>query len=309
MENSVKSIKCEICRKKYKSHNSLGNHNRKFHPDKCIKNSKNPQISSIDPQKSSKRPQNHSKNDNILSIECRYCLKTYSRMDNLKRHLNNCKEKKNIENENLLLKKENEELKNKYKEYDEEIKNLKDQLLDVMNKQCKMHHQTFNKIQNQLINNTEYNNCTFNLVQLGQEDLVNALSEKEQLKVLNKKYKSLNYLIDYIHCNKKFPEFNNVIITNLQNNIAYLYDKEKKRFIAKKKDAVIDDIIYYRMGDLEEFYDIHLDNLDSKTKEVINDVINKMDEDTKFINKKKDEIKLVLYNNKNDTIDGINLIK
>ena len=63
------------------------------------------------------------------------------------------------------------------------------------------------------------------------------------------------------------------------------------------------------MGDLEEFYDIHLDNLDEKTKEVICDIINKMEDDNKFINKKKDEIKLVLYNNKNDTIDGINLIK
>ena len=51
----------------------------------------------------------------------------------------------NIENENILFQ-ENEELKNKYKKYDEEIKNLKDQILDVMNKQCKMHHQTFNKI-------------------------------------------------------------------------------------------------------------------------------------------------------------------
>ena len=309
MEKSVKSFKCEICNKNYKSINSLGNHNRKFHPEKCRKTSRITQKSSFVPQKSSFLPQKSSKNDNILKLECQYCFKIFTRSDNLKRHTKTCKAKKNIENENLLLKKENEELKNKYKEYDQEIKNLKDQLLDVMNKQCKMHHQTFNKIQNQLINNNEYNNCTFNLVQLGQEDLVNTLSEKEQLKVLNKKYKSLNYLIDYIHCNEKFPEFNNVIITNLQNNIAYMYDKEKKRFIAKKKDDLIDDIIYYRMGDLEEFYDIHLDNLDCKTKEVICDVINKMEDDNKFINKKKDEIKLVLYNNKNDTIDGINLIK
>ena len=42
---------------------------------------------------------------------------------------------------------------------------------------------------------------------------------------------------------------------------------------------------------------------------IITDIINKMDSDNKFINKKKNEIKLVLYNNKNNTIDGINLIK
>ena len=311
MENNVKPYKCDICDKYYKSKNSLGNHNRIFHPKKCRKSSQKTRKSSFNTQNNSFNTQKTSKNTDNSRLKCRYCSKIYSRSDNLKRHMKNCKEKKNIENENLLLKKENEELKNKYKEYGEEIKNLKEQLLSIMNKQCKMHHQTFNKIQNQLniCKASNYSNCTFNIVQLGQEDLVNTLSDKEQLKVLNKKYNSLNFLIDYIHCNEKFPEFNNVIITNLQNNIAYIYDHEKNRFIAKKKDDLIDDIIYYRMSDLEEFYDIHLDNLDDKTKEVINDVISKMEDNDKFINKKKEEIKLILYNNKNDTIDGINLIK
>ena len=61
----------------------------------------------------------------------------------------------------------------------------------------------------------------------------------------------------------------------------------KKIVLLLKKDDLIDDIIYYRMSDLEEFYDIHLENLDSKTKEVINDVISKMEDNDKFINKKR----------------------
>ena len=221
--------------KNYKSLNSLGNHNRKFHPEKCRKYSEKTRKYSNHTQNNSLLPQKTSNFNEISNLQCRYCSKIYSRSDNLKRHTKTCKAKKNIENENLLLKKENEELKNKYKEYDEEIKNLKDQLLDVMNKQCKMHHQTFNKIQNQLINNNEYNNCTFNIVQLGQEDLINTLSEKEQLKVLNKKYQSLNYLIDYIHCNEKFPEFNNVIITNLQNNMHIFLITRKIVLLLRKK--------------------------------------------------------------------------
>jgi len=296
---------CGKCDKKYKHRQSLYNHIKRFHTHDT-------HISTPPSQNDTILPQNNTdKVTKKCSSEfmCPHCSKILSRKDSLARHIKTCKNKINIENENILLKKENEELKNQYKKYDEEIKELKDQLLDMMNKQCKMHHQTFNKIQNQLINNNQYNNCTFNIVQLGDENLINTLSEKEQLKVLNKKYNSLNYLVDYIHCNDKFPEFNNVIITNLQNNIAYMYNKDKKRFIAKKKDDLIDDIIYYRMGDLEEFYDIHLDTLDKKTREVISDVINKMDDDTKYISKKKEEVKLVLYNNKNDTIDGFNLIK
>ena len=39
--------------------------------------------------------------------------------------------------------------------------------------------------------------------------------------------------------------------------------------------------------------------------EVICDVLNKMEDDNKFINKKKDEIKLVLYNNKMIQLMGL----
>jgi len=296
-----KKFICKICNKNYKSYQSLWNHNHRFHPN-LNRNEQNMSISV------SILSHNEQK---ITMYKCDFCDRDYKHIQSKNRHQKKCtliyKDKcEKLEKENL-------ELKNKYKKHDNEIKELKDQLLDIMNKQCKMHHQTFNKIQNQLTNNyygstDNYNNCTFNIVQLGNENLVETLTKKEQLSILKKKYKSLNYLVDYIHCNDKFPEFNNVIITNLQNNIAYKYDQDKKKFIAIKKDELIDDIIYYRMGDLEEFYDINLSKLDGKTKEIITDIINKMDADNKFINKKKNEIKLVLYNNKNDTIDGINII-
>lgn len=296
-----KKFICKICNKNYKSYQSLWNHNHRFHPN-LNRNEQNMSISV------SILSHNEQK---ITMYKCNFCDREYKHIQSKNRHQKKCtliyKDKcEKLEKENL-------ELKNKYKKHDNEIKELKDQLLDMMNKQCKMHHQTFNKIQNQLTNNyygstDNYNYCTFNIVQLGNENLVETLSKKEQLSILKKKYKSLNYLVDYIHCNDKFPEFNNVIITNLQNNIAYKYDQDKKKFIAIKKDELIDDIIYYRMGDLEEFYDINLNKLDGKTKEIITDIINKMDGDNKFINKKKNEIKLVLYNNKNDTIDGINII-
>lgn len=237
---------------------------------------------------------------------CEFCNKSFSRKYNLNRHLKlkRCLKLKDIKNENLILKKENEEFK-------KELNCIKSQLLDVMNKQCKIHYKTLQKINNQLVNNNynNFNNFYINIVQLGQDDLVNTLSKKEQVKILKKKYQSLNYLVDYIHCNNHFPEFNNVVITNLQNNIAYMYDNNKKQFIATNKDELIDEIISYRMSDLGEFYDIHLDNLDNKTKKVISELLVKMENDDKYIIKKKDQIKLLVYNNKEKTIDKINIIK
>jgi len=296
--------KCNICNRKYSCRQNLHRHNKRFHP----KNAPNLQFSGA---KCSEFDVLAPENCKIIvdgkeQFKCKYCEKLFSKKYNLNRHLNlkRCLKLKNIENENLILKIENEEFK-------KELTYIKSQLLDVMNKQCKIHYKTLQKINNQLINNnySHFNNCTFNIVQLGNENLVEALSKKEQIKILKKKYQSLNFLVDYIHCNNKFPEFNNVAITNLQNNIAYMYDNNKKQFIATNKDDLIDEIISYRMSDLGEFYDIHLNTLDEKTKKIISELIEKMENDDKFINKKKDQIKLLVYNNKDKTIEKINLIK
>ena len=295
---------CYICNKKYSCRQNLHRHNKRFHP----KNAPDLHIPEQNGSKFALPGAKIEKNNETGEIEyfCEFCNKSFSKKYNLNRHLklNRCIKLKEIENENVILKKENEEFKN-------ELNIIKSQLLDVMNKQCKVHYKTLQKINNQLINNNHahFNNCTFNIVQLGNENLVEALSKQEQLKILKKKYQSLNYMVDYIHCNNNFPEFNNVAITNLQNNIAYMYDNNKKQFIATNKDELIDEIISYRMSDLGEFYDIHLEKLDDKTKKVISELLIKMENDDKYIMKKKDQIKLLVYNNKEKTIDKINIIK
>jgi len=295
---------CNICNKNYSCRQNLHRHNKRFH-SKNAPNSTFPEPNCSEFDVSGAKIVNKNEDDKP-KFKCEFCEKTFSKKYNLNRHinLNRCLKLKIIESENENLKKENEKFK-------KEIDTIKSQLLDVMNKQCKMHHKTLQKINNQLINNNHahFNNCTFNIVQLGDENLIEALTKKEQLLILKKKYQSLNYLINYIHCNNNFPEFNNVAITNLQNNIAYMYDNEKRQFIATNKDELIDEIISYRMSDLGEFYDIHLDSLDNKTKKIISELIVKMENDDKYITKKKDQIKLLVYNNKDKTIDKINLIK
>ena len=81
MENSVKPFKCLICNKFYKSINSLGNHTRIFHPEKCKKNSRITQKPSSIPQKPSIVPQKTSKKNDSLNLQCSYCSKILSRPD------------------------------------------------------------------------------------------------------------------------------------------------------------------------------------------------------------------------------------
>ena len=94
---------CNICNKSYKSYKSMWFHKKKIHEN-----------SKIIPQKTSTLSVNSTnitqKNDIITEednlLKCEYCNKTYSRTDNLKRHLIKCKIKEDIIKENEILKKQ-----------------------------------------------------------------------------------------------------------------------------------------------------------------------------------------------------------
>jgi hypothetical protein len=205
--------------------------------------------------------------------------------------------------------------KDKEQKYKNEIKRLKERLRDKMNKNCKIHYKTLQKINNQLNNNITKNNCVetinnihnrniinFNLVGFGKEEFSEILSSKEQLKILKKKFNSLPYMIDYVHFNKDYPQYMNFIITSIKNNIAYKYDEKKKQFIAGNKEELLNELIDNRMFDIDTFYNTHIDKLNDKCKEVITRFLDKYNND-KLDDSLKNDINLVVYNNMNKVID------
>ncbi len=109
-------FKCDVCKKYYKSYQSLWNHKKRFHTIITQNNSIQPQINSIQPQTNSIQPQDESppSYETVDKLTCEYCSKIYSRMDNLNRHKKTCKLKD-------TLKKENEELKVKIKQQEKQI--------------------------------------------------------------------------------------------------------------------------------------------------------------------------------------------
>ena len=95
----------------------------------------------------------------------------------------------------------------------------------------------------------------------------------------------------------------NVYITNLQNTIAYKYDEKQKNFIAVNKTELLNDLIDSRMYDIEKFYDEVEDILEANKAKNIKKFIDRMkDTDDYLKGLKKDEIKLILYNNKDKII-------
>ena len=108
----------------------------------------------------------------------------------------------------------------------------------------------------------------------------------------------INDLVELIHCSGKYKEFMNVYITNLQNTVAYRYDKKINNFIAVNKNELLDEIIDSRIYDITKFYKEAEKVLDPTTAADIKRIIAKMETDDSFKGLKKEEIKFILYNNK-----------
>ena len=288
---------CKTCNKNYKSKQSLWNHKNKYHIHQ------NPPISTIilqNPTKHHQIPPNNNK------YQCEYCLNIFSRNDSLNRHYTRCKIKKSNQNSNDEI---IDMLKNTVKQQSEENKEIKKTLMEIINKKCKIHPKTLQKINKQLnidnngiinenngtINN---NNITYNIIGFGHENLSDVFSKKEKLKILKHKYCSLPHLVEYAHFNDKYPQFKNILITNTQNKLAYKYDIKSKQFIAINKDELLEDIVDARMCDISSFYDELEEELDTKTKDILDKVKDKIDSDPAYKELKKQDIKLIIYNNR-----------
>ena len=240
-----------------------------------------------------------------------YCNNIFSRNDSLKRHYNRCKYK--IKHNELNSKDEIINLlKEQLRKQQEQIIEMKNQLIETMNKNCKVHPKTLQKINKQLnydnINNGTINN-TYNIIGLGHENLTEVFSKKEKMAILKNRFYCLPELVEYAHFNDKYPQFKNILITNTQNTLAYKYDTKKKQFVAVNKDELLDDIVDERMCDINSFYDELENDLDERTKEIIEKVKDKIENDPAYKELKKKDIKLIIYNNRKKVIKDNILIE
>jgi hypothetical protein len=268
---------CSICNKSYKNYNSLYKHNKRYHTESSN------------------------------GINCLHCGKFLTRKDGLSKHQKTCKEYKNCE-----LEYAKQDLKTMITEkYDTEIaKKLLSKNIDVTkvnngiignNNQHSYNDSIFHSN-----NQTNSNNQTQNInviVNLGDENLSELLTAKQQIKILNQRNQSLEYIIKYIHFNKDFPQFQNIMIDDLKSKIAYTFDSNKKDYVAIKKDELIDDLIENRLSDIEEFYTNNVDEIKQTTKDRIRKFVDKVMKefdkgDSKYIDEKKKDIELLMFNEK-----------
>jgi hypothetical protein len=141
---------------------------------------------------------------------CKYCDKRLADRITRWKHEQKCKEKTN-ENDNKIT---NHEL-NELKKQNIEIIKQNEELKLLLQKALKIHPKTLQKINSQLnnTNNGTINNGTIiNIVPLGQENLEMILSQKEKMKILNRKGNSLTELVDLVHISDKYKQFIGLVL-------------------------------------------------------------------------------------------------
>ncbi len=325
---------CNICNKIYSSYKSLWNHNKDFHKHNVTKivpsgtkmiNNDTKMINND--TKNTLNDTNMIIND-IKKIECKFCYKTFNFRQNKYQHEKTCK-MKNVHNNKIPIIDNNkiEQLEEKNKVLEETINELKDQFALILKEKGKIHHKTLQKINNQLnninngsINNGQIINNTF--VKFGDVDYQRILNNKQVKHILNQQFMSLEESIKLIHFNKDLPEYNNVFITNMRDDIGYIFNGTE--FISVKKNEMLNELIDSHVKEINLSLEKHKNNLNEKyvtRLEKFLDMLN--DDDTKFTDQnnqrtypsykayKINSLKLLIYNSsdkkKLDELNGIEL--
>jgi hypothetical protein len=285
--NYKNEFRCNNCNRTYASKSSLCNHNKKFHNYDVV----NKGTYEVHKEVLCGTTKNN-------KSQCKFCNKLFNDRSNKYKHEKICKFKEQPD-----------------KNIQETIKELKQQVALLLKEKGKIHHKTLQKINNQLTNvnnNNNINNGTINntYVKFGNMDYDKILNPKQIRNILNKKYGSLEESIKQIHFNEEFPEYNNIFITNMKDNLAYVFNGHK--FISIHKNEMLNELIDQHTNEINISLDKNKNNVPQQTIDIIETLIDKLnDKENKFTyncyNKtfdtyrayKAEILKLLVYNNSN----------
>ena len=307
---SNKIYNCNHCNKTYSCYRSLWGHNKNFHNSiKTEKTIIEPKTEIVD----------------TTEYNCRICNKTYKYKQTRYRHEKTCNGIKQPDREIEL-----ERMKQETLDKEQETERIKQETIKLQIKlqgMKRIDDKTFKTINKLLMDRSTHNttnnntiNINFpNILRIGKENVVETLTRGEKKIILDSKWMSIDKMVELVHC-RNHNTFKNILITNLKDKFAYKYDETKGYFITGNKTDLLDDVLTFRMIDLETIYEelSTANKIDSRTKKMIQEFLDKMENEEPFSygdveypnykSYKMDNIKILLYNNRDRITQDIALL-
>jgi len=242
-DNNIKVYRCKICNKTYSSRQNLWKHNNKFHvttSDKSLNMSDNVTKNEQDYIEKSLKSSDISNDVSDKIYKCNKCNKKFLNRKTKWSHEKKCIvdiNDKNKDDEIVEIKKQNVMMA-------KQIEDMKNMIAELL-KTRKIHPKTLQKINNNLTNNinngTINNNNNTTIIKFGSVNIQSILKPREVMGVLQQPYGSTEECLRLIHFNDKRPEYQNIYITNMKDDLAYIFDGEK--FVTATKNDVITRLI------------------------------------------------------------------
>ena len=216
---------------------------------------------------------------------CEFCNKGYKQKCHLNRHLKNCnlKEKEDIKSElyNLLVK--------QFEEQKKENLYLKQQI-SLLQKQ-------YNNINKNSFNNNINSNNTINILAYNKTD-ISHITDKDFEYIMNRCNMAVPRLIEKTHYDPKKPENKNIYISNIKDK--YIMTWNGIKWNLENRDEALEDIYENSSNILEdkiETWEFNKYQYDPIAVSKFYKFLDNKDKD-EVKNKIKEEIKLILYNNR-----------
>ena len=217
---------------------------------------------------------------------CKYCNKQFKHHSSLSKHIKYSCKKSNDEDLKELVRLLNEQNQTK----DQQI----NEILEQNKKMQKQIDKLTNKLQIQNIHNTN-NTIHYNikLLNYNQTDYSH-LTEVDYMKCIKDCNYCVKSLIEKVHFNDEKPENKNIYISNIKNKYIMMYKNNKWQLVDRKNQ--MDDLYDYNEVMLENWYDEYKDKYPEMIRSFERYLNNK--DDNNILNDVKDEILLMLYNNR-----------
>ena len=281
-------LTCKYCNKEYKSQSSRSNHIKKYHKsdisqsDLDVKNNKS-DISQNDLYIKSELKLNN-------KYKCNNCNNSYKHFQSRWKHEKKCNiEKTKIEESNKndinIIKKQLENTLLKLAETQDLLKSIK------------IHPKSLQKINNNINKGTININNNY-IIPLYQQNLKDVLTKSEKLSILNSGNSAHLKLTDLLYKNPEYEKYRNIYITNMSNDLGYIYDAKEMRFIVKNKKDILVDYGHERFSDIELFYLELAEKIPEIKLEKIKEMVKNYFNNDNFKDIKNKEMLISLYNNK-----------